>query len=132
MLAHPPSGLRLCNAEDAAHLLAPVLSDARTEAIHAAHVDRAGVVLAVDRIESFHCRSIELPVRRLMAHALTLGSTGLVIAHNHPSGDPEPSRADIAATRVLVNAARALEIRVLDHLIFTRTRCTSFRARGLL
>ncbi len=58
--------------------------------------------------------------------------TGIVIAHNHPSGDPEPSKADIAATRMLVHAARALEIRVLDHLIFTTTRCTSFRALGLL
>ena len=57
---------------------------------------------------------------------------GWSIAHNHPSGDPSPSRADIEATRRLAEAAAALGIRLHDHLIFAGGDCRSFRALGLL
>ena len=54
------------------------------------------------------------------------------MAHNHPSGDPRPSRADIQATRRLAETADALDIRLHDHLIFAGTDCRSFRELGLL
>jgi DNA repair protein RadC len=74
-----------------------------------------------------------LPIRRIIADAARLGSAGILLAHNHPSGDPTPSAADCRATRTLARAAEAIDLTVLDHIIFaTRDKCTSMRRMGLL
>ena len=70
--------------------------------------------------------------REIMRRALELGATALILAHNHPSGDPDPSGDDIAATRRIVAAAEPLGISVHDHVIVAGGGWTSFRARGLL
>ena len=59
-------------------------------------------------------------------------SAGIVLAHNHPSGDARPSDSDCRATRRLASAAEALDCAVLDHLIFAGNDCASFRKLGLL
>lgn len=76
----------------------------------------------------------EAPVypREIIRRALEVGATALILAHNHPSGDPAPSPGDIEATRRTLDAARALEIRVHDHVILTRAGWSSFRALGLI
>ena len=71
-------------------------------------------------------------MREIFAAALKCDAFGLVIAHNHPSGDPRPSRADIEATRRLAETAAALGICLHDHLIFAGGECCSFRELGLL
>jgi DNA repair protein RadC len=68
--------------------------------------------------------------REIMRRALELGATGLILAHNHPSGNREPSRSDIQITRQLAEAGRALDIKLHDHLIITRTGHTSLRELG--
>ncbi len=73
-----------------------------------------------------------LPVRRIIGEALKLGATGLILAHNHPSGDARPSAADIEATRQLSQTAAAVDVRVYDHLIFSGGDWQSLRAPGLL
>lgn len=70
--------------------------------------------------------------REILRRALELGATALILAHNHPSGDPDPSGDDIAATRRLVAAADPLGITVHDHVIVADGGWISFRARGLL
>jgi DNA repair protein RadC len=70
--------------------------------------------------------------RPIVHRALELGATGIIAVHNHPGGSPEPSRADIEATRYLVTACRPLEIEVHDHLIVARGGWTSLRLKGLL
>jgi DNA repair protein RadC len=76
----------------------------------------------------------EAPIypREIMRRALELGATALILAHNHPSGDPAPSAGDIHATRRIVEAGRALDIRVHDHVIVARAGWSSFRALGLI
>ena len=54
------------------------------------------------------------------------------MVHNHPSGDPTPSRADIDMTRQIMDAARALALEVHDHLVVGRNGVTSFRQKGLM
>ena len=69
----------------------------------------------------------------MLAEALQLGSAGLVLAHNHPGGDPTPSRADCRITKRLVAAGEAMDLTVLDHLVFGRGgQCRSMRRLGLL
>ena len=70
--------------------------------------------------------------REVVKRALELGASALILVHNHPSGDPTPSRADIAITREIVSAAAALKIDVHDHLVIGHGRHASFKALGLL
>jgi DNA repair protein RadC len=72
------------------------------------------------------------PLRDIIADAVEHRSAGIVLAHNHPSGDPKPSDSDCRATRRLASAAEALDCTVIDHLIFAGEECTSFRRMGLL
>lgn len=70
--------------------------------------------------------------REIMRRALEIGATALILAHNHPSGDPKPSSDDIRVTRLVAAAAAALDIRLHDHVIVARSGWTSFSAAGLL
>ncbi|KAF0232026.1 MAG: DNA repair protein [Beijerinckiaceae bacterium] len=70
--------------------------------------------------------------REIVRRALQLNASAIILAHNHPSGDPTPSRADIEMTREIVNLAEPLGIVVHDHLIVGRKGHASFRALGLL
>lgn len=70
--------------------------------------------------------------REIVRRAIELGATSLVLAHNHPSGDPSPSRADIDMTREIVNAARTLGVVVHDHLVIGKGRHVSFKNKGLM
>lgn len=75
---------------------------------------------------------VEFPIKAIIADAVAHGSAGMVLAHNHPSGDACPSDSDRRATRRLAAAAEALDCTVLDHLIFAGSQFTSFRKIGLL
>ena len=71
-------------------------------------------------------------VREIVKRALELSSSAIILVHNHPSGDPTPSRADIDMTKTIVSAARPLGILVHDHLIIGKDGHTSFKSRGLI
>lgn len=71
-------------------------------------------------------------VREVVKRALEVGATALILVHNHPSGDPTPSRADIDMTKLIVEAARPFAISVHDHIIVGREGHASFRALRLL
>jgi DNA repair protein RadC len=70
--------------------------------------------------------------REVIRRAIDLGSASLILVHNHPSGDPAPSRADIDVTRNIVEAGKRLGIAVHDHIIIGARGHTSFRAKGLM
>ncbi len=70
--------------------------------------------------------------REVMRRALELAASAVILVHNHPSGDPTPSRADIDMTKEVVEAGRALRIGVHDHLVVGRDGVASFKALGLM
>lgn len=70
--------------------------------------------------------------REVVRRALALGATSLILVHNHPSGDPAPSRDDIEMTKQVQQAAAVLQIGLRDHVIIGNGRCLSFREQGLL
>ncbi len=70
--------------------------------------------------------------REVVRRALELQATALIVVHNHPSGDPTPSAADIAMTREIALAARALSLVLQDHVVIGNGRWLSFRQEGLL
>jgi DNA repair protein RadC len=105
--------------------------DGARERMWVAHVDHAARCLHVECYEG-EPESVAMPVRDIIVDAARLGSAGVVLAHNHPSGDARPSNADCQATRKLARAAEALDLTILDHLIFAGGDCTSMRSLGLL
>ena len=70
--------------------------------------------------------------REVIRRAFDIGATALILVHNHPSGDPEPSRADIAVTNRIAEAGRLLGVTVHDHVIVGRGTHVSLRAKGLV
>ena len=76
----------------------------------------------------------EVPIssREIMRRAVCLNAAGLILVHNHPSGDPSPSGSDRAATAIVAKAAQTLDVRLHDHLIVGRAGWMSFRQLGLL
>jgi DNA repair protein RadC len=70
--------------------------------------------------------------REIVKRALELGASAIILVHNHPSGDPTPSRADIEMTREVAAAAKALNIAVHDHLVVGRSGHASFKSLGLI
>ena len=105
--------------------------DPSREQLLVAHVDSGARCIHVEHYAGEPV-SVGLPVRQIVADALRLGSAGVVLAHNHPSGDARPSDADCRATRRLARAGEAIDLAVLDHLVFASDDCSSMRRMGLL
>jgi DNA repair protein RadC len=122
----------IATARAAAALLAPLFADAKGEKLAVVHLDRDRRMIAIDAFPVEEADRIVLPMRAIFAAALAHGATGMIVAHNHPSGDPNPSRADKAATRRLAEMAADLGIALHDHLVFAGGECRSFRELKLL
>ena len=98
--------------------------DMSREQLLVAHVDGTTRCIHVEHYQG-EPAAVGLPVRAIVADALRLGSAGVIIAHNHPSGDARPSDADYRATRRLALAGEAIDLAVLDHLIFADRDCAA-------
>ena len=106
-------------------------ADPMRESLWVAHVDDRARCVHVERYAGDETGAV-FPLKAIIADAAQHGSAGIVLAHNHPSGDARPSDSDCRATRRLATAAEALDCAVLDHLVFAGNECTSFRRIGLL
>jgi DNA repair protein RadC len=99
---------------------------------HAIFVDAHRACVGEAAFGMGNLSNLTLRMRELFADALRHNAAGMILAHNHPSGQCRPSEGDIIATRRLQEVGRALEITVIDHLIFTPEAIYSMRAGGLL
>ena len=70
--------------------------------------------------------------REIIKRALELGATAMILVHNHPSGDPKPSQADLDMTRAILRAAEPFNIVIHDHIVISRNGYTSFKNKGLI
>jgi DNA repair protein RadC len=118
--------------EAALALFAPALARARDERLYVAHLGEARDLIGIRIRFATEGSAVDFPVRGIIADAIALGSAEIVLAHNHPSGDPTPSVTDIESTRSLIRVARPIGLIVRDHLIFGGGTCVSFREQGLL
>lgn len=105
---------------------------AHRERGHAIFVDANSAYLADVPCGVGTMGALTLRLRALLGEALRHDAAGMILAHSHPSGDCRPSDCDISATRRLAEVAQALDIRLIDHLIFTTDAVYSMRAGGLL
>ncbi|ABL70395.1 MULTISPECIES: RadC family protein [Paracoccus] len=96
------------------------------------YLDRKNVLIADEEQARGTVDHVPVYPREIMRRALELSASALILVHNHPSGDPTPSQADIGMTNRIVAAAEVMGIAVHDHLIIGRSRELSFRSEGLL
>jgi DNA repair protein RadC len=104
----------------------------QNEQLRLLFVDRQNRLLADEVQQTGTIDHTPVYTREVIRRALELGASGLIIVHNHPSGDPTPSKADITVTQEIVQAADKLGIQVHDHIIIGRENHVSMRSRGLL
>ncbi|UXU75588.1 MULTISPECIES: RadC family protein [unclassified Paracoccus (in: a-proteobacteria)] len=96
------------------------------------YLDRKNVLIADEEQARGTVDHVPVYPREIMRRALELSASALILVHNHPSGDPTPSQADIAMTNRILAAAEVMGIALHDHLIIGRARELSFRSEGLI
>jgi len=103
-----------------------------TEQFRILFLDRKNVVIADEEQARGTVDHVPVYPREVVKRALELNASALILVHNHPSGDPTPSDADLSMTAKIEEAARALGITLHDHLVIGRERELSFRSEGFL
>ena len=103
-----------------------------TEQFRILFLDTKNAVIADEEQAKGTVDHVPVYPREVVKRALELNSAAIILVHNHPSGDPTPSQADIDMTRQIIRAADALSISVHDHLIIGKSCEVSFRAEGLI
>ncbi|MGA7711731.1 MAG: DNA repair protein RadC [Rhizomicrobium sp.] len=111
---------------------AAAMARSMTEEFRVLFLDRKNVLIADEVQSSGTIDHTPVYPREIVKRALELGASAIILVHNHPSGDPTPSRADIEMTRDVVAAAKALRIVVHDHVVIARSGHASFKSLGLL
>ena len=104
----------------------------RTEEVRVLFLNAKNQLLANEALWQGSVDEASVHVREVIARAIALGATAIIIVHNHPSGDPTPSNQDIRLTRDLVEAGRHMKVTVHDHVIVGAQGRTSMRAMGLI
>ncbi len=102
------------------------------EEVRVLFLNGKNVLIANEALWTGSVDEASVHVREIIARAITLGATALIIVHNHPSGDPSPSRQDILLTKELIDAGRHMKIAVHDHVIVGAQGRSSMRALGLI
>ena len=108
------------------------LAHEKTEQFRILFLDRKNVLIADEIQQRGTIDHTPVYPREVVKRALALNAAALILVHNHPSGDPKPSRDDIEMTREIAKAAEALGISIHDHLVIGRKGHASFRSLGLL
>jgi DNA repair protein RadC len=108
------------------------ISYAKIEEFHILFLDRKNALIRDERHQRGTVDHTAVYTREVIKRALQLGASGLILVHNHPSGDSTPSGADISATNDIAKAAAIFNIAVHDHLIIGRGRYTSLRDLGII
>jgi DNA repair protein RadC len=104
----------------------------KVEEFHLLFLDRKNMLIAHERQQRGTVDHTPVYPREVVKRALDLGASALILVHNHPSGDPTPSKADVTMTRDIIKAASPLGVTVHDHLVIGRGKHASLRDMGLM
>jgi len=131
LIASPDERPQVTSPADAANLLMPEMGLLEQEHLRTLLLDTRHHVLASPTVYVGNVNTSVIRVAELFREAIRLNCTALIVAHNHPSGDPTPSPDDVKITQEIVKAGELLGIEVLDHLIIGSQRYISLKERGL-
>lgn len=130
--ARTRSGAPLSDPAEVARAAMARIGSKGVEEFWAAFMDSRNRVIAWEQVSKGTVDATPVFPREIMATALRLEAAALILAHNHPGGDPTPSREDVDLTRRIRETAQGLDIRVLDHIIVTDHEYYSFNEHGRL
>lgn len=102
------------------------------ERVRVLHLNSRNMLIRDEVMSEGSIDQAQVHVREVIRRAIDLGSAAIILVHNHPSGDPSPSRADIEITKAIVDAGKGMGIAVHDHLIIGTSGHVSLRAKGLM
>ncbi len=123
---------RIRQPKDIADRYIPALRDLGHEEFWVVHLNRANVIVRHVVISKGGMSASVVDPHEVFREAILDRAASVILLHNHPSGNPEPSREDIALTRALVDAGRVLQLPVSDHVIIAGSQYTSLKERGLM
>lgn len=108
------------------------LQDLLHEEFWVLYLNRASVILSQQLIGRGGNDFTPVDVRIILKHALNCQASSMILVHNHPSGSLKPSNQDLQLTKKIVDASKIMDIRVMDHVIFTNSKYFSFQDEGLM
>ncbi len=104
----------------------------KIEELRIIFLDRKYHIISSEMLQQGTIDTTQFYPREIVKRAIELSAFAIVIVHNHPSGDPKPSKADIDATKQIQNALEALDMRLHDHIIMSHTTYFSFKSSGII
>jgi DNA repair protein RadC len=117
--------------DDAAGLLLYEMGALQTEELRVIILDTRNRLIEIAEVYSGSVNASLIRIGEVFREAVRSNAAAVIVAHNHPSGDPAPSPEDIAVTRAFVEAGKLMDIEVLDHLVIGKGRFVSMKAQGL-
>lgn len=123
---------KITSSSSVFELMQPVIGELQHEEFWIIYVNNSNKVIQKNQLSKGGITGSLIDVRLVLKNALEVGATGLILAHNHPSGTLKPSEADKQITQKLKAAAQSLDIKVLDHLIITEKAYFSFADETIL
>jgi DNA repair protein RadC len=123
---------KVTSSRDAYDHIYPYLADQHQELFYIMLLNRANVILSYHKISEGGMTGTVVDPKIIFRKVLEEGALSLILVHNHPSGNNQPSQADIDLTNKIKDAAKFLDVSLLDHLIFTNNSYFSFADEGLL
>lgn len=123
---------KIQNSNDAHANLIPYLANLSHEEFWCIYLNQANHILSIENISKGGITGTLVDIRILFNKALSLKATGIVLAHNHPSGNTDPSKQDILLTKKVEKAAKLLEISLHDHLIIADKQYLSMADEGMI
>ncbi len=131
LLTSPDTRPQITSPVDVANLLMLEMGGLEQEHLRTLLLDTKNRVMASPTVYIGNVNSSIIRVAEVFREAVRANATALIVAHNHPSGDPTPSPEDVQVTRSIVQAGSLLGVEVLDHLVIGHQRFVSLRERGL-
>jgi DNA repair protein RadC len=108
------------------------LQHRETEFFHVLFLDRKNCLIADEELGKGTVDHAPVYPREIAKRVLELSASSVILVHNHPSGDPTPSRADVSMTREVIDILDAIDVPVHDHLVVAKQGVTSMKATGLI
>jgi DNA repair protein RadC len=123
---------KIASSTSVYELMQPIIGELQHEEFWIIYLNNSNKVLQKNQLSKGGITGTLVDVRLVLKNALEIGATGIILAHNHPSGTLNPSSADKQLTQKLKMAAESLDIKVLDHLIVTEKAYFSFADENML
>ena len=122
----------ITKSNDIYDIFRPLIGFAKYEEFWSLYLNRNLNVIAKDKISEGSIHATTVDPRKIIKMGIDVLASSIVLCHNHPSGNPNPSKEDIALTDKMVNAAKLFDIQIIDHLIITSNTYFSFADDGIM